>query len=363
MKRLLLAVAAFFMACMAQAQSGVYKEFSPGGDLAGAGSSWNVQFLAPGAVTLAKEANYAANSIRGNVGAAGVGQDLVPGAACILMNCVGNAIAATTANITLSGPQTIDTISVTQGQLVLVQSQTTAADNGLYRVQSGAWTRDNSLPVGYVIAQNCAVSIFVQSGALYGGYTVRLFTNGGYGPITIGTTAQTWVRVSLPAASTVAAGTVKISAANSVAAAIGTATNAFDCVDFTAAGLPSPGNEVALADDGNTNGTQGPCVVADVTTGHIVLNDAGTAPTVSAGSVDSAASDEGGIITGLSAATTVTLTFSGKWTLPASSTARYAHCTANDSAGTVVGVVPNSNGLSVVFSMAALTGTLSYNCF
>ncbi len=48
---------------------------------------------------------------------------------------------ATTANITLSAPQTIDTISVVAGDRVLVKNQTTASQNGVYVVAAGAWLR------------------------------------------------------------------------------------------------------------------------------------------------------------------------------------------------------------------------------
>ena len=49
--------------------------------------------------------------------------------------------AATTANITLSAPQTIDGIAVIAGDRVLVKNQTTASANGIYVVAAGAWTR------------------------------------------------------------------------------------------------------------------------------------------------------------------------------------------------------------------------------
>ena len=48
---------------------------------------------------------------------------------------------ATTTNITLSGPQTIDGISAIAGDRVLVKNQSTASQNGLYVVNAGAWTR------------------------------------------------------------------------------------------------------------------------------------------------------------------------------------------------------------------------------
>lgn len=49
--------------------------------------------------------------------------------------------AATTANITLSGAQTIDGVSVIAGDRVLVKDQSTASQNGVYVAASGAWSR------------------------------------------------------------------------------------------------------------------------------------------------------------------------------------------------------------------------------
>ena len=48
-----------------------------------------------------------------------------------------SARLATTVNITLSGEQTIDGVSAVTGNRVLVKNQTTAADNGVYVVDSG----------------------------------------------------------------------------------------------------------------------------------------------------------------------------------------------------------------------------------
>ena len=49
--------------------------------------------------------------------------------------------AATTANITLSAPQTIDGVSVVANDRVLVKNQTTTTENGIYVVAAGAWSR------------------------------------------------------------------------------------------------------------------------------------------------------------------------------------------------------------------------------
>jgi hypothetical protein len=52
------------------------------------------------------------------------------------------ANAASTVNIAnLSGLQTVDTVSLVAGNTILVKNQTNAADNGIYVVSSGPWTR------------------------------------------------------------------------------------------------------------------------------------------------------------------------------------------------------------------------------
>jgi hypothetical protein len=48
---------------------------------------------------------------------------------------------ASTANLTLSGEQTIDVIACVDGDRVLAKDQTTGADKGIYIVRTGAWER------------------------------------------------------------------------------------------------------------------------------------------------------------------------------------------------------------------------------
>ena len=61
--------------------------------------------------------------------------------------------AATTANITLSGTQTIDGITLVAGDRVLVKNQTAGANNGIYEVAAGAWARAYDFSYGKASTQ------------------------------------------------------------------------------------------------------------------------------------------------------------------------------------------------------------------
>lgn len=56
--------------------------------------------------------------------------------------------AATTTNITLSGTQTVDGVSLSVGDRVLVYFQTDKTENGVYVVASGSWSRSADMDQG-----------------------------------------------------------------------------------------------------------------------------------------------------------------------------------------------------------------------
>ncbi len=95
----------------------------------------------------------------------------------------------TTGNITLSGLQTIDGVSVVANDRVLVTSQTNGAQNGLYSAASGAWTRTQDADTGVELV---GAGVFVSEGTA-GGNTVWLQTTDS--PITPGTTALVWMQI------------------------------------------------------------------------------------------------------------------------------------------------------------------------
>lgn len=72
--------------------------------------------------------------------------------------------ACTTANITLSGAQTIDGVSLVAGDRVLVRAQTDAKTNGIYVVASGAWTRATDADSA---AELLNAAVFASQGTQY----------------------------------------------------------------------------------------------------------------------------------------------------------------------------------------------------
>jgi hypothetical protein len=57
------------------------------------------------------------------------------------LNFKQSVAASTTSNITLSGEQTIDGVSVVAGDRVLVKNQSTQSQNGIYIASASSWTR------------------------------------------------------------------------------------------------------------------------------------------------------------------------------------------------------------------------------
>jgi hypothetical protein len=110
---------------------------------------------------------------------------------------------ATTANITLSGSQTIDGITLTNGDRVLVKNQTAGAENGIYIYNSGgAWTRATDFDQATSDEISQGSQIFIQEGTVNGKTGWSLSTPE---PYTIGTTSLTFIQYA--GANTYTAGT------------------------------------------------------------------------------------------------------------------------------------------------------------
>jgi len=100
------------------------------------------------------------------------------------------AQVATTANITLSGLQTIDGYTTLVGDRVLVKNQSSQANNGIYVAASGAWVRSSD---ANTYAELVAAFLFVENGTTQSGsaWVSTIPQNG-----TLGTTPITFSQFS-----------------------------------------------------------------------------------------------------------------------------------------------------------------------
>lgn len=138
---------------------------------------------------------------------------------------------ATTANITLSNTQTVDSIALAAGDRVLVKDQTTASQNGIYVVVSGgSWTRaldaNNSSDAGNGSNEvNPGMFTFVEEGTTNAD-SGWVLTNDG--TVTLGTTALTFAQFSGAGQLIAGAGLTKTGNQIDVGAGLGITVNAND---------------------------------------------------------------------------------------------------------------------------------------
>jgi hypothetical protein len=94
--------------------------------------------------------------------------------------------AATTSNITLTGPQTVDGVALIAGDRCLVKNQSTAANNGVYVVSASSWTRSTDADTWTELVSQ---AVAVEQGSVNAD-TQWICTNDVGG--TLGVTAVTW---------------------------------------------------------------------------------------------------------------------------------------------------------------------------
>lgn len=101
-------------------------------------------------------------------------------------------LVATTANITLSGLQTIDGVALAEGDRVLVKNQSTGSQNGIYEADTGTWNRAADFDGPFDIVKGTLIP--VTNGTVNSASYWFISTAN---PITIGTTSLTMTRVAL----------------------------------------------------------------------------------------------------------------------------------------------------------------------
>ena len=98
---------------------------------------------------------------------------------------------ATTANITLSGEQTIDGVAVVSGDRVLVKDQTNQTENGIWDASTTAWTRSPDFNGNRDFVKGTAVRVIEGTG---GGIYYEVTSEG----VTVGTSNITITATTLP---------------------------------------------------------------------------------------------------------------------------------------------------------------------
>lgn len=108
--------------------------------------------------------------------------EVVAAAGCSIIDPV---VVATTDNIPLFGVQTIDDVTVIPDDRVLVKNQNNGSENGIYLAAAGAWSRAADFNTSEAAVTGSLVQ--VDEGNQAGAWVLV-----NKGPITMGTTVQTW---------------------------------------------------------------------------------------------------------------------------------------------------------------------------
>jgi phage-related tail fiber protein len=156
-------------------------------------------------------------------------------------NTKPSAKAATTANIVLSGVQSIDGVSLVANDICLVKNQTTPSQNGLYVVQAGAWTRQVSTDTW---AKLVSAYLWVQQGTLNADSAWTCVVDDGG---TLNTTPIVWTQFS--GAGQIVAGTGIVKAGNTLSLDVsGAVAGTYTKLTVDALGRVTVGSQMANAD-------------------------------------------------------------------------------------------------------------------
>jgi hypothetical protein len=162
------------------------------------------------------------------------------------LDAKASCVAATTADITLSGTQTIDGISVIAGNRVLVKNQTLSQNNGIYLCAAGAWTRTTDADTWDELT---SAFTFIETGTVNAdtGYVCTANAGG-----TLGTTALPWSQFSGAGSYTASTGLTLTGTAFSLTAPV---TVALGGTNSTSAGIAAFNNISGFTAAGATGTT------------------------------------------------------------------------------------------------------------
>ena len=252
-------------------------------------------------------------------------------------------LCATTANISLTGVQTLDGISAVAGSRVLVKNQTAAAENGIYISSASAWARSTDADIW---TELLGAIVFVESGNTLAGSAWYCTAQPGG---TIGTTAVNWSNFSVASVYTAGTGLTLASYQFSItpvgtAGTYGSASQVPVLVTNASGQVTSVTNtSIAISGSQITSGTIGSSYLSGSYTGITGVGTL-TAGTWNAGVI--------GVVYGGTGAATLTgyVKGSGTAALTASST-----IPSSDITGLGTMATQNANAVAITGGSAALT--------
>jgi hypothetical protein len=154
--------------------------------------------------------------------------------------------AASTGNLTLSAPQTVDGIGLIAGDRVLAKDQSTASQNGIYTVAAGAWVRATDADANGEISDGSLVP--VEQGTAQAD-TLWICTATGATPWVAGTSSSTWTRYGSVTAASAGAGLVLNGSALDVVSANADMTVAADAITIVSAPKWTTARTITLGTD------------------------------------------------------------------------------------------------------------------
>jgi hypothetical protein len=261
------------------------------------------------------------------------------------LDAKASCLAATTADITLSGTQTIDGVSVIAGDRVLVKNQTLSQNNGIYLCASGAWTRSTDAATFDSLV---SAFTFVEQGSTNAdaGFVCTADAGG-----TLGTTALPWSQFSGAGTFTAGTGLTLTGSVFSLTSPVAVANGG--------TGLTSLGTGVATFLGTPSSANLAAAVTDETGTGALVFATSPTFVTPALGAA-TATSINGVTVTGSS---TPALSVTGTTAVSGTNTGDQTTITGNAGTATVLQTARNINGVSfngsADITVAAAAGTLT----
>jgi hypothetical protein len=261
------------------------------------------------------------------------------------LDAKASCVAATTADITLSGAQTIDGVSIIAGNRVLVKNQSLSQNNGLYLCASGSWTRTTDANTWDALT---SAFTFIEQGTTNADCGFVCTANAGG---TLGTTALPWSQFSGAGTFTAGTGLTLTGSVFSLTSPVAVANGG--------TGLTSLGSGVATFLGTPSSANLAAAVTDETGSGALVFASSPTLVTPTLGAA-TATSLNGVTLTGTS---TPALSVTGTASVSGTNTGDQTTITGNAGTATILQTARNINGVSfngsADITVTAAAGTLT----